>query len=280
MADLFFGQQGRKLPSSPKSEEIVPLHDHTVVKPRRKFGRWSTDDAFEAPKAFPASLQEFVLELAADVELLWQHLRKPGLSYGEQRQSGPDAPTSPTSECPSNTWVADELMSLRAELRSSYAELNWSISEVERSVRSGREALEALETQHQELQEGLRHSGSHDHELDFGAPIGKTLNTQDLLALHVQLKSELHECRMDIRRLSAERVANRNLTREAAQDDDAESPPSLAASKSRPVQLADMAEISISTTGSGLTSPVTTDLPSPMEKQDPGPVRSGMVYTL
>jgi len=232
MADLFFGHQGNKLPSSPKSEEIVRIDVHAMVTPRRRFGTWETTrDALEAPKVFPPSLQEFLLDLAADVEQLWQHLLSNGrMTAGELRKG---AVTNP--EPSSNTWVADELMSLRAELRSSYSELNWSISEVERHVRSGREALDALESQQQELQEEVRqHSGSHEHELDFGAPVCKTLNTQDILALHVQLKTELHPCRMDIRRLTAE-----HMEIMVEESDPPCQPPCLAASKTRPLQLAD-----------------------------------------
>lgn len=272
MADLFFGHRGNKLPSSPKPQELARLADHAMVTPRRKFGRWATaGDALEAPKAFPASLQEFVLELAADVEQLWQHLRMPGLSDGELRKSAiPDSEPSPNVDA----WVADELMSLRAELRSSYAELTWSISDVEQRVRSSLKVLEALENQQQELQETIRqHSGSCGDELDFGAPIGKTLNTQDMLALHVQLKSELNECRMDIRRLTGEHLAIKAEETESL---------GLTASKTRPLQLTD-----IETTSSGLTcsmellSPISPFSPiSPIEKQESGLVKDKIILTL
>jgi len=173
--DILFDRRGKKQPLMPVPGDLDPRspHDHALVKPRMNFGVWATSgDVFEVPDALLASLQEFVLKL-----------------------------------------VADEVMLLRSELRVTCAELNRSISEVERSVRSGREALKALESQQQEFQENLQQSSaSHDHELDLGAPIGKTLNTQDLLALHAQLKSELHECRKDIRRLTAEQVANKVLS--------------------------------------------------------------------
>jgi len=76
------------------------------------------------------------------------------------------------------------------------------------------------------------------------------------LALHVQLKTELHACRMDIRRLTAE-----HMEIMVEESDPPCQPPYLAASKMEPLQSTD-----IETTSSGPAS--SRDIPSPMEKQD------------
>jgi len=157
--------------------------------------------AAQLPKADGELLRSLVSEverlrpLALEVENLWEHLRLVGLL--EEPSS---APAEPPADSGLKNWVAQELADareeLRGELRGSWEELRAEQAQLRLLLARGQEAIGALELEAGRLREALT-----PRELQFGPPVGKTLNTQELMAMHAQMTADIKECRREIRQL-------------------------------------------------------------------------------
>lgn len=101
----------------------------------------------------------------------------------------------------------DEVLATQAELRRQVEEgqrateallqrtdkLQAVVSAAEAAQLSALEQIKVLKAKTEQLAEGGGGGG-----LDFGAPIGKTLNTQDYAVMHAETRQELDECKQTL----------------------------------------------------------------------------------
>jgi len=100
-----------------------------------------------------------------------------------------------------STSVWEELSLFQAELR---AKVDAQDLQLRRLGEQQEQLLAEAKVSQESLKKALREvsdlagQAREDVELDFGAPIGKTLNTQDMAAMHAETRRELAECRRRI----------------------------------------------------------------------------------
>jgi len=161
--------------------------------------------------------------LRIEVDLLWTHVRQLAERAGESHtfplpcteNHSPHCDEMSSIQCLIREEVSRVLLhddnGFHNKLRTSHAELQQQLCEIEQWVKCKKvEHLSTVDGTRKLLPgvEGdIRHLNANgqqpslENELDFGAPIGKTLNTQDWLALHVDVKTEIQDCRTELVRL-------------------------------------------------------------------------------
>eukprot|EP00429_Kryptoperidinium_foliaceum_P063631 CAMPEP_0176066326 /NCGR_PEP_ID=MMETSP0120_2-20121206/33098_1 /TAXON_ID=160619 /ORGANISM="Kryptoperidinium foliaceum, Strain CCMP 1326" /LENGTH=208 /DNA_ID=CAMNT_0017399929 /DNA_START=92 /DNA_END=715 /DNA_ORIENTATION=+ len=103
---------------------------------------------------------------------------------------------------------------LRAKVESQDLELKTLTKQQEQLLADARASQVSLK---EALKKASNVAGKakEDEDLDFGAPIGKTFNTQDMAAMHAETRQELAECQRRISEL-ADMVGGRPASGAAA----------------------------------------------------------------
>jgi len=157
---------------------------------------------------------ERLLPLAHKVDLLWEHHlqcspeepRAPAPPQEEELQQWVPAPSQ---EPELQQWVVDELARMRLEQAEASCQLSegrLATSALERAQDQLREALVASTEARAALEEEVLRlvksvAELSGQSLEFGPPLGRTLNSLDWAALHGQVRLEVEECRREIRQL-------------------------------------------------------------------------------
>lgn len=156
--------------------------------------------------------------LRIEVDLLWTHVRQLAeraderetlaLPRAANRSSHNDE--TMTMQCLIRKEVSRVLLQdddvFHDKLRTTHIELQQQLRETEEklkdlsTVEGSSKLLPGIEGDICRLSADRREP-SFDSDLDLGAPIGKTLNTQDWLALHANVKTEVQDCRAELVRL-------------------------------------------------------------------------------
>mmetsp|Transcript_14402 Transcript_14402/g.27897 ORF Transcript_14402/g.27897 Transcript_14402/m.27897 type:complete len:267 (+) Transcript_14402:47-847(+) len=162
-------------------------------------------------------------KLRVEVDQLWIHIRQlaeradahatltlPGMenlaSHRDERSSIQHLIREEVSQA-----LSQDDNSIRDKLKTRHAELQQQLCETEQwakckqienlnSEDGSRKLLPGVESDMCRLSADRQLPPSED-DLDFGAPVGKTLNSQDWLALHASVKTEVQDCRAEVVRL-------------------------------------------------------------------------------
>jgi len=177
--------------------------------------------------------------LRIEVDLLWTHVRQLAERADEPIVAGASAAATSTAataaaathglHCKENcNGLADERSSMQSlireevyrvllqedddfhdKLKTRHADLQQHLHETEQWVKGQKiEHLSATDGTRKLLPAmnvgNSRFGADHiplEGDLDFGEPVGKTLNSQDWLTLHASVKTEVQECRAELVRL-------------------------------------------------------------------------------